>query len=66
METLDKPINIKIFFKVPPENARPMTYNHYNVIAKEKTGNWLLLLKDNKEEVLINLENVNQIITLEG
>ncbi len=65
IEYLDKPINIKVFFNKPdPSNPQPITYNHYGVIAKEKTGNWLRLIKNNGMEALVNLDNVNQIVTI--
>ncbi len=61
-EILDEPINLKIFFNHKEDHA--VTFNHYSVIGRRQEGNWLNLLKNNGEEVLINLDNVNQIATI--
>lgn len=64
IEYLDKPTNLKVFFKKPDETMPNITYNHYGVIAKETLpGNNIRLIKENGE-ALINWDNVNQIITL--
>jgi hypothetical protein len=62
-EMLDDLINLKIFFHTADKNQK-LCYNHYGIVGRRQEGNWLNLLKNNGEEVLINLNNVNQIITI--
>lgn len=64
LEYLKEPINLKVFFaKVPNEPS--ITFNHYGVIAKETLpNNFVRLIKNNGQEALLNMANVNQIITL--
>ena len=62
---LAQPINIKIFFTKQEVHKESLTYNHYGVVEKEDMPNgWLRLKKNNGEEAIINLANVNQIITI--
>lgn len=58
-------MNIKIFFVKKEEEWPNLTYNHYGIVKTEPLpGNWLRLIKKNEEEALINMDNVNQIITI--
>jgi hypothetical protein len=56
-------LNIKVFFNVQ-DNEKKQTFNHYGVIEQETKGRWLHLYKQNGEEAIINMDNVNQIISL--
>lgn len=62
-EILDDPINLKIFFRADVKE-HALTFNHYGVIGRRQEGNWLNLLKNNGDEVMVNLDNVNQIATI--
>ena len=65
LEYLEAPINLKVFFHKPENDQRNLTFNHYGIIAKETLpNNFIRLIKNNGHEALINMANVNQIITL--
>jgi hypothetical protein len=63
-EIINQPINLKIFFRATEKQQHGITFNHYSIVGRRQEGHWLNLLKNNGEEVMINLDNVNQVVTI--
>lgn len=56
-------MNIKIFFKKPPDEPN-ITFNHYGITDIKRNGNIITLLKDEQEVAVVNWDNVNQIVEI--